>query len=896
MSASGGMNASGQTNASGQIGEPHGMKRLTAWGVKQARAERNAVTLEDALLTGSFTRYFVHRLRFLLARTVVATLIHALKIILLLGAFPRSEFLIIVVAQAVAALIGDFWWGALEELRSQIRLLQRRGRRYLVPKEIGRWLSLVAPAALIVPILAGIYAAVELATGQLSPVEAYVAVLAAAVALDLVTRTYHSGAYALRRVYRPLPTLIAVDVVSVAVLIVLWPVLGLWAYPAAELVSLIVVISISLRYTSRTYRSLAMPTLMPLIRERRRVPSLATLRASLAPGIAYALVGLEALVVVAGLAVITTEAGTALIVLLAAISPLSRASFEWARLLYFDLKRLELPLLAGLRQKFDRAMVWLAVVIGLIAGIVACVIALVMLDQPTALLLVALVALFLVRSVLAAAQMQAFTRTVYARLAIAGIVGVIGLVLVFALVTPADERLLGAAAALAVSLALLALLPPPTDPGDMVLAPSDWLRTFRAQARPARVAQLRFDASQTVRAVTPEMRRTEEWRREEVANRIAERIRRRGGFAAWVGAHELWLASPADRAPLDTRVLVHHGAGLVRTTRMTIYEEPSGAAPVLAEVALRTWRDDGAPAKSTEIQRAKQPLTNVAGVLAEFARASRVPSATTRAPICRRGSRRLGPSGASRSSDPHCVLRATCVPVATRTNGTSRRWSTMAFCAPYSWCAETRISRSGAHGAGAFERGTCAERVARPCPRRPRRSARRRKRLASVPRARLCCDLTSGPVHVAGGRLDGSHGSSVNASDFGRDRGPARSKRYSAPSKLHGTPRFLYICDTSSSPPATRHTPREAGAQRIGGGTCTDGFGVPATGVAGGGSVAAGVGVVAEPGAWGLGAGVATGVDDGDAGVPGPQPAAPLTSSAATITDPTAVVARTRPS
>lgn len=595
------------------------MSDLQSWIAKQARAERGIVHLEDALLTGSFSRYFAHRLRFLVARTAVSTLIHALKIVLLLGAFPRSEFIMIVIAQAAASLIGDFWWGALEQMRAHIRLLQRRGMRHLVPREIARWLSLSAPGALIVPLVAVIYVADQLVTGQLDPVELYICVLAAAVALDIVTRTYHSGAYALRRVYRPLPSMLVVDVVSIAMLLVLWPFLGLWAYPSAELVSVIVVVSISILYTTRTYRSLAMPTLLPLLRQRRPVPSVETLRASLAPGIAYALVGLEALVVVAGLATETTQAGTTLVVLLAALSPVSRASFEWARLLYFDLKRLELPLLADLRGKFDRQMARLAVVIGLIAGGLACAVAVVMLDRPSALLLAALVALFVVRSVLAAAQMQAFTRTVYARLALAGVVGVVGLELVFNVVTQGDARLLGASLALAASLAVLLILPPPTDPGDLVLAPGDWLRMMRKQRGPVWMARLRLDPSLAARTATPETRRAEEWRRDEVAGRIAQRIHRRAGAAARVGAHELWLLMPAERRVVDQRALVRQGAGLVRAAETSIYDDPSAAARDLADAALRAWADNGAPARSTAAQSSNAPLTAVTGLLGDFA-------------------------------------------------------------------------------------------------------------------------------------------------------------------------------------------------------------------------------------------------------------------------------------
>jgi hypothetical protein len=560
---------------------------LSAWVDRQARSEEGVVRLEDALLTNSFGRYFFYRLRFLLARTAISTAFHALKIVLLLGAFPRSEFLAIVIAQSAVALVGDFWWGALEQLRSDVRLLQRRGRRDLVPREIARWLSLAVRLAVIPIVVAAVYVVGIAATAQsVGPVELYVVILLGAISLDLVSRAYHSGAYALRRVYRPLPSLLALDVVSVGALLALWPLIGLWAFPVAELISALVVFAIAMHYTTRTYQTLAIPTIVPLLRLRRRVPSWRTLRTSILPGVSYALVGLEALVVVAGIATATTQSGATLVVILAALGPVSRASFEWARLLYFDLKRLELPLLADLRGKFDRAIVRLAFVMGASGAALAAVVTVVLMRGATAALLGALLALFLVRSLLAAAQMQAFTRSAYERLAVAGAIGVAGLIAVFWATNDAEFRLFGVAGALAISLVYLLELPAPIDPTELLAGPTDWLRALRLAPDAVTVARLRFDERHNAPGVTPEARRTEAWRRAAVAERLAGRVNRRAGAATWVGDHELWM--------FETRAEDGLAAWLVRTSSgllggpptVSDEAEPRRAAVHLADDAV----------------------------------------------------------------------------------------------------------------------------------------------------------------------------------------------------------------------------------------------------------------------------------------------------------------------
>jgi hypothetical protein len=597
------------------------MRELNSWLERQARRERSVVRLEDALLANRFARYFFYRLRFLFARTAISTVIHAAKIVLILGAFPRSEFLTIVVVQGSAALAGDFWWGALEQMRAEIRLLQRRASRHIIPREIGRWLTLSTRLALVVAFVAVLYGAERLLIGRLNAVDALVVALLIGAALDLVARTYHSGAYALRRVYRPLPSLLALDVVSVGVLVGLWPFIGIWAFPAAELLSVVVVAGISIHYTSRTYQTLALPSLVPLLRLRIPGPHLRALRSAVAPGMSYALVGLEALVVVAGVATTRTAAGADLVVLLAAIAPVSRASFEWARLLYFDLKRLELPLLVDIRRRFDRAVTVVAVLMGGAGAAAAASVAVVLLPDVTIGLVVGLGALFVVRSLLAAFQMQAFTRTAYARLSVAGAVGVALVVITFFVDVPVDLRIAAVAAALAISLVLLVVLPRGAHGGDAIIPGADWLRMLRASRQSVTVTKLSFDERMSARGTTMERRRAEAWRRRSVANRWAAGVARGGGAATWVGQHELWAFQPtrseAPRVAHPLRVAepprvagpLRVAAGLLDASPVIEeWPDPQIAATTLATQMLGSPADRDAP----------RVLLNVESLIADF--------------------------------------------------------------------------------------------------------------------------------------------------------------------------------------------------------------------------------------------------------------------------------------
>ncbi len=543
------------------------MTEIDDWLEAQVRRERRVVRLEDALLAGHYGRYFLYRLRFFIARTFVSAVIHAIRIVLLLGAFAVSEFLFYILLSATAALVADAWWGALESMRSRIRHLQRSGSRFRIAAEIAGWLRLsvllcavgcVAAAALFIGGLA--------LQGDLSPILVMSVAVVVGSAVNLVVRAYHSGAYAMRRVYRPLPSLLATDIISLVALLALWPVVGIWAFPIAEVLALLSLVSISFWYTARTYRSLALPTFLTLLQERAPLPSRRSLRAAVAPGVSYGLVGLESLVMVTVMLQASTESTAQLVALLAALSPVIRAGFEWARLLYFDMARLDVPLLWGLRRQFDRAVARLSIVIGGLTWLFAALVAAFILGIRDPAILVALLAFFVARSVLAAAQMRAFTWRAYGRLAITGIAAVFGFLVALLLFDTAAGRLLGLAVALGLAAAALVAMPERRPREEQVAAPADWLERLREIGAPVTVYGLEFDRGVNGRRQTREERRTASWRRRRVGQRLGREVARNGGLTTWMSEHRLsWFLPDGARsgATRSVRRSVLRSGGLV---------------------------------------------------------------------------------------------------------------------------------------------------------------------------------------------------------------------------------------------------------------------------------------------------------------------------------------------
>ena len=248
------------------------MKDLAAWFSRQAARARRVVYLEDALLGGRFAGYAWHRLRFFLARYILSLVLHTVQVILLYKFFPLRQFQSLLLVQAAAALVSGFWWGSLEAMRARVRTLQRERQSHHLPQEIACWLNLSLRLAAVVVLGLALRFLAPMALGRkgwsFGPADLYLAAILLRLALDLVARTYHSGVYALRRVFRPLPSILATELLGFGAVLAFWPWLRVWSLPLAFLVSTLAGQALLYRFTSRAYSQLGLPV-WPSGREKK---------------------------------------------------------------------------------------------------------------------------------------------------------------------------------------------------------------------------------------------------------------------------------------------------------------------------------------------------------------------------------------------------------------------------------------------------------------------------------------------------------------------------------------------------------------------------------------------------------------------------------------------------
>lgn len=560
------------------------MTELRRWFEEQARRERRAVFLEETLLGSRFWPYAFYRLRFFFVRYAVASVTHAVTVLLLYRLFDRTHFMIVVVAYSVASVFSNFWWGALEAMRREVRRLYRLRTPHLMPKAIGRWLSLAAQlaAASVLATAAWTMVAV-LFEGGLKPASLYVVAIGLRLAAQFVTRAYHGGIYAIRRIYRPLPAIIGVEVLGLVVTLPLLPLLGAWALPVGALIGVPIVAGLSLFYTHRAYQFLGISPARFVQVWRLRPPPRHTYRDFFGGGVSYALVGMDALLV---LILLTTERGaggkTGLFALLFLLSPTVRAASEWAQLLYFDLKRLEIRVFRNLKRRFERDVLRLAVAMGIVFAGVASVVGVLVSRTPLANLVWVVVPFFVALSLLATAQIRTYSERAYPALISNGCLCLAGFAAVGILVPGERETVLGlAAVAVAAFLVLqLRIERLEGEEGRALVWPTQWLADLRSVAGPVRVAAARF-------YVDPAPGRREEvdesWRRWQVAEQIAATLRRPGKATLMEPGLLVWYEPDDGGRVLDRSALATSGGGLLHL----VGESAAGSGPGALRAAAK---------------------------------------------------------------------------------------------------------------------------------------------------------------------------------------------------------------------------------------------------------------------------------------------------------------------
>lgn len=557
------------------------MIKVTAWFERQAARSQRAVSLEEALIGGRFWPYAVFRLRYFFVQYLAAVAVHSARVVLLYTTFASPVFLKLLVAHAVATLFTNFWWGGLETMRSDIRRLRRTSRADQVRPVIERWMVL---AAVVSGVLMVGGAAATVAVPLANPAErAYVFALVLRVALSCLTQTFHSGVYAIRRVYRPAAAIAGLEMLGLGLAVVLRGVFGPAGLPAALILSTLISAGCNAYYVGRVYRFLGLQLFQRARHRRGDMPQRVWSTEFIAAGSSFAMSRLDAFLVLALFAAPTiADTHATLPVMFGLLSPTVRAGFDWARLFYFDLKRLDLTVYNRLLAPFDARLRRLAVLLGGLLWIIAVVTVSVALPSALRADVWLLLPFFVARSLLASIEVGAFSARRYRLLLASGCACLAGLVAVRATVATAEMQLLLLSALLLVTALVLGRCRPGTASpqyGEVEWL-SHWLADLAETREPVRVASLRMVSEQRVRNPRSDGRQIRQAFAEQIARRLGD-----SGSVALIGRRQIVWYERGSTRTTNTWVATA-GGGLVERLRDT-GEQCDGVAAIGAALRLR---------------------------------------------------------------------------------------------------------------------------------------------------------------------------------------------------------------------------------------------------------------------------------------------------------------------
>jgi hypothetical protein len=491
------------------------VNEVDRWFERTARDGRQPAALYPSLLTGRMFGYLRYRLRYPLLIAVVRFAVHVAEFFILLSSLGGVAAYTVMMLRAGSLFVSGGWWGLLEVMRERLRTFARSGQRDASESEIGRWLVLATVLAVATTVAGGVVL-LMLHQADTDPVaRVYAFLIIIEFAIDLPVRVLHSGIFATRRVYKPAWSMFLPTVVQLAILAV-----GFYYYPAAAIIIAIVAcnalaIWITVHYCLEVYRLMGLrPRWRPTdLRFWRHLPSI-PLRLGVQTTLSGLSLRLDAVLVLALVGFYGTDARTFDLTaglmswqridafqFFYLILPLFRGTYESAAIFYFDLVRLRtVPAIRDLQLTFFRKLLWAAPLVALFFWVLAAALGMLVLKDVPISFLLALIPLFVARSLIGVYQMRLFAEGRFGTHIGTFVLLAVLLWLVWLNPNPAGDLIQITAAMIVQLLVLINVqhLRDRRDPALPVLVPlRDWAASLAAEPGPAVAGTITIPESAT---------------------------------------------------------------------------------------------------------------------------------------------------------------------------------------------------------------------------------------------------------------------------------------------------------------------------------------------------------------------------------------------------------------
>ncbi|MBN2343836.1 MAG: hypothetical protein JXX29_13500 [Deltaproteobacteria bacterium] len=346
------------------------MSEIAQWLHRKQRQGERHRRFTDALVTDGKVGYVAYRLKFLSIRMLLKAALHLAEMSLFARYFEVDFLAGVILVRSAVLLAISLWWGGLEQLREEVRTAVFSGQQHLATVAIEKWLSLSILFSGITTVMG--VAVILLTTDEklgFSIYNAYAIACFIRLGLDVTARTYHSGMFAIKRIYRPLWSILLGDFLDVALVLALWPWLGVWSFSIAFLLVGVMRFVLLLHFVKRSYHQSRLR-----IHKARLWRSMKTLRlAEIVGSLKHGTANATALIDVLFIVVLTLTAKNDEMMLFAVamyvLRPFVSAGYSWSRLFYFDFKVLLRWRCALLTARFERFVKKVAILFSVIVGI-----------------------------------------------------------------------------------------------------------------------------------------------------------------------------------------------------------------------------------------------------------------------------------------------------------------------------------------------------------------------------------------------------------------------------------------------------------------------------------------------------------------------------------------------
>lgn len=393
------------------------MEKIHQWFAKHQAKQQRFFSLGDMLFAEKHVQYPIYRLSLFNFQVLFLFLSHCVIFYLMFNQLSAKTFTFLIYIASLRTIFKSFWWGGLEVLRSHVRYFHRAKSSEDLCNVIDLSLRIASTLAFLFGCLSIFYMTQSfhlLSLHKEASSNLYLAITFLDLTLYTIVSVYHAGIYAITRIIRPHFSIVLSHVLGLCILILLWPSLHFQAVLLSILVQSTSASALTYYYTSYMYKLYGLSPDKPRLKKAKALIQKFSIYHFFLAGTANLASVLDYLLIIGFYYMAQTNSGyETAVTILYLISPLISATSSWARLFYFDRKKLENSLLYYFVRRYNKVVGRVASAMGFCLGIYAVVACIILIHADITLLTITAIPLFVLRSRIANLQVHAFCSHYY---------------------------------------------------------------------------------------------------------------------------------------------------------------------------------------------------------------------------------------------------------------------------------------------------------------------------------------------------------------------------------------------------------------------------------------------------------------------------------------------------